>query len=211
MRVFRYEWQIRMKRIFLIVVLTMMFITSAFCQKTDGYGFEDGCLTVVDAGVGASICHYGDKARSVYISHITPFADSFFLGVGFGFHHLQEYQTTSLPLYLEARYYFVDKPFSPFVDLKAGTYFYLSTDRVNTDQEYSIAKGKKKEAKDCPLFFSPSIGAKWRIADSFGLQATLSDAEYMMCVYNENAKKYSNRFVGSLTFSLGIYFQIAGF
>jgi hypothetical protein len=196
-----------MKRVLLLISIFMAFATVAIAQSTGKYGFDDGCFSTVDFAAGPSLGDYGDKSQSICITHNTPVADNLFIDLGLGINRHQRYKATLLPLFAGVSYYFLDKPFSPFISMKIGTYIYLSTSNVDTKQKYSIQKSDDSHH----FFFAPSLGAKLRLTNSFGIQAFVSDEQYIMYIYNPSKKNYHNHLVGSLSFSLGIYFQIKGF
>jgi hypothetical protein len=181
---------------------------SVYAQKEDNYGFDEGCLTTVDIGTGIALGRNSDQDMSLYISHIKDFTDNLYLGLGVGINQRQKYKTTLLPLYFDIRYYMLDKRFSPFIALKLGTFVYLSAKNTDNKQSYSI---EKNNSKGFHFFFSPSVGTKWRLSETFGLHLSLSDEQYLMRIYDSKYKKYTNRLVGNLAFSVGCYFQINGF
>jgi hypothetical protein len=195
------------KKFFNAIVAAICLVPlTSYAQKFP-YGFEEGCVNFVDVGTGPGTGKYGDRSFTVYYSHEKLLSDNLLLGVGIGWNHHDKYDATTLPLYLNLRYFFVDKPFSPFVNMKLGGFGILSKKNADTNQKYSLSK----KSNDFNLFFSPSAGIKWRFAENFGVQATISYDSYLLNVYDEKTKDYKNKLVGNIAFSLGFYFQIEGF
>jgi hypothetical protein len=195
-----------MKNISVLMIFALSSLSlSASAQYHEVHGFEEGCVNFMDYSYGSSVGDYADRNVSFIWSHEKVLDEHWLFGVGTGVSLRRDYRTTNLPLFCSGRYLFIDRQFSPFINLKAGTYFALSQRNNDTDVKYSTEK------TDARIYISPSIGAKWQFSQWIGVSASVSDEMYLMKVYNNGNSQYSNRIIGNLTINMGLVFQINGF
>ena len=191
------------KHLILLFVL-LLFAQSMKAQTTFDSG--EGCLNVIDGSFGQKLGEYGDKCFSVNYLHEKFINDQFSIGVGVGYSHHDKYDFSAVPLFLSTHYFFLDKRFSPFVNLRAGTFFKFGAERVDTNEKYSIS-GKKQNFN---LYVSPSFGLKAHIMPNIGIMASISDEAYLLKAFDTPKNDYKTKLVHSLGINIGVCFQISG-
>ena len=86
-------------------------------------------------------------------------------------------------------YFFLDRKFSPFVNLRVGGFAMFNAKKVGTKEKYSLSKDKQSFS----LLVSPSVGVKMHITPNIGIMASISDEAYLLnafvgCFPNRGAK-----------------------
>lgn len=188
----------------IITALLAMVVLSAMAQTS--FDFKGGCLNVVDFTYGKGIGEYGDKCISANYLHERFINEQFCIGLGIGYSHHKEYKFSAVPVYLSTHYFFLDKRFSPFLNLRVGGYALFNAKDVGSNEKYSISKDKQS----INLFLSPSIGIKMHIAPNVGLMISVSDEAYLVNVFDTSRNDYRNKLIHSLGINIGMCFQIKG-
>ena len=80
----------------------------------------DGCLNVIDVSYAQGIGEYGDEGVSANYLHEKFINERLSIGAGIGYNRHEEYKFSAIPIYLSSHYFFLDKRFSPFVNLRVG-------------------------------------------------------------------------------------------
>lgn len=104
--------------------------------------------------------------------HIQP--DMYDLEHGIGYSHHDKYRFSAVPVYLSTHYFYLDKRFSPYVNLRLGGFAMFNAKNVGTNEKYSISK----EKQGFSLFVSPSIGVKFHFSNDIGIIASVLDDNY---------------------------------
>ena len=86
---------------------------------------------------------------------------------------------SALSVYLSTHYFYLDKLFSPYVNLRLGGFAMFKAKNVATNDKYSILK----EKQGFSLFVSPCIGVKFHFANDIGIIASVLDDNYLIKVY----------------------------
>ena len=188
-----------------LLPLLMLFV-SAFTMAQTSFDSEGGCLNVVDFSYGQKLGEYGDKCISVNYLHEKFINEKFCIGAGIGYSHHRKYNFSAIPVFLSTHYFFLDKKFSPFVNLRVGGYGMLGEKDVDTKQKFSISIKKP----DFNLFVSPGIGFKMHITPDIGILVSINDEAYLVNAYDTNKNDYKTKLIHDLGISLGVYFQIKG-
>lgn len=188
----------------IITILFALIVVTATAQTS--FDTRKGCLNVVDVSSAQGVGEYGDGGVSANYMHETFINERFSIGAGIGYSYHDKYRFSAIPVYISTHYFFLDKRFSPFVNLRLGGFGMFGEKRVNTNQKYSISS-KKPELN---LFVSPSIGVKVHLAPNIGVMASISDEAYLANAFDTNKNNYGNKLINSLGFNLGVCFQIKG-
>ena len=106
--------------------------------------------------------------------------ERFSIGAGIGYNHHEKYKFSAIPVFLSTHYFFLDKQFSPFVNLCVGGFALFNTKNVGTNEKYSLSK----EKQGFSLFMSPSVGVKVHITPSLGIMASISDEAYLVKAFD---------------------------
>ena len=106
------------KHFILFILLTML--STAFARAQASFDSERGCLNVVDFSHGQKLGEYGDKCISASYLHEVFINERFAIGGGIGYSHHKKYRFSAIPVFLSTHYFFLDKRFSPFVNLRFG-------------------------------------------------------------------------------------------
>ena len=85
----------------------------------------------------------------------------------------------SVPVYLSTHYFYLDKRFSPYVNLRLGGFAMFNAKNVGTNEKYSISK----EKQGFSLFVSPCIGVKFHFSNDIGIIASVLDDNYLIKAY----------------------------
>ena len=146
---------------------------------------EDKTFTV---GFDASFPPYGYRDDNLFgralftTSHGYQFCPYAFFGVGFGTAYLHNPGTVSVPVFAHLRSDLLNNSITPFVDVKVGYSF--------TDVE--------------GLYFSPSLGCRFRVAKRVGLNLslgyTLQKSSVYVLFWQVDTK------IDAITFKFGIDF-----
>ncbi len=166
----------------------------------------EGCLNVVEVSYAQGIGEYGDGGISANYLHEKFINERFSIGAGFGYNHHEKYKFSAIPVFLSTHYFFLDKQFSPFVNLCVGGFALFNAKNVGTNEKYSLSK----EKQGFSLFMSPSVGVKVHITPSLGIMASISDEAYLVKAFDVNKNDYKSRLIHSMGINVGVCFQIKG-
>ena len=176
-------------------------------QGQTAFETGEGCLNVVDFSSGQGIGEYGDRCISANYMHERFINEQLCIGLGTGYSHRKEYKFSAIPVYLSAHYFFLDKRFSPFVNLRVGGFALFSAKNVGTDEKYSISE----DNHNIGLYISPSIGAKKvHITPNIGVLASVCDEAYLVNAFDTSRNDYRSKLIHSLGVNIGVCFQIKG-
>ena len=145
-----------------ILLLLALLSATAFARAQASFDSEGGCLNVVDFSHGQKLGEYGDKCISASYLHEVFINERFAIGGGIGYSHHKKYRFSAIPVFLSTHYFFLDKRFSPFVNLRFGGFGLFGEKNVDTKEKYSLSSKKP----DFNLFVSPGIGVKMHITPS---------------------------------------------
>ena len=166
----------------------------------------EGCLNVVEVSYAQGIGEYGDGGISANYLHEKFINERFSIGAGIGYNHHEKYKFSAIPVFLSTHYFFLDKQFSPFVNLCVGGFALFNTKNVGTNEKYSLSK----EKQGFSLFMSPSVGVKMHITPNIGIMASISDEAYLVNAFDTNRNDYKSRLIHSMGINVGVCFQIKG-
>ena len=166
----------------------------------------EGCLNVIDVSYAQGVGEYGDDGISANYLHEKFINERFSIGAGIGYNHHEKYKFSAIPVFLSTHYFFLDKQFSPFVNLCVGGFALFNAKNVGTNEKYSLSK----EKQGFSLFMSPSIGVKMHITPDIGIMASISDEAYLVNAFDTNRNDYKSRLIHSMGINVGVCFQIKG-
>ena len=188
-------------------IITILFVLVAVSgQAQSSFDVEEGCLNVIDVTLAQGVGEYGDKCISANYLHEKFINERFSIGPGIGYSHHNNYNFSAIPVFLSTHYFFLDKRFSPFVNLRVGLFALFNAKNVGTNEKYSISK----EKQGLSLFMSPSVGVKMHITPNIGIMASICDDAYLVDAFDTNKNDYRNKLINSLGINVGIFFQIKG-
>jgi hypothetical protein len=188
-------------------IITILFALVAVAgQGQSSFDVEEGCLNVIDVTLAQGVGEYGDKCISANYLHEKFINERFSIGPGMGYCHHNKYNFSVIPVFLSTHYFFLDKRFSPFVNLRVGLFALFNAKNVGTNEKYSISK----EKQGLSLFMSPSVGVKMHITPNIGIMASICDDAYLVDAFDTNKNDYRNKLINSLGINVGIFFQIKG-
>lgn len=188
------------------IITALLAIVTLSGQAQATFDTGEGCLNVVDFSFGQGIGEYGDNCVSANYLHEVFINEQFCIGGGIGYSHHEDYKFSAIPIYLSTHYFFLDKRFSPFVNLRVGGFAQLNTKNVGTNAKYSLSK----EKLDFSLFVSPSIGVKMHITPNIGVLASVCDEAYLVNAFDNSRNDYRSKLIHSLGVNIGVCFQIKG-
>ena len=188
-----------------LFLLTML-SAATFGTAQTSFDPGDGCLNVIDVSYAQGIGEYGDKCISANYLHEKFINERFSIGPGIGYSHHNNYNFSAIPVFLSTHYFFLDKRFSPFVNLRVGGIALFNAKNVGTNEKYSISE----EMEGFSLFMSPSVGVKMHITPNIGIMASICDDAYLVDAFDTNKNDYRNKLINSLGINIGIFFQIKG-
>ena len=189
-----------------ILLLLALLSATAFARAQTSFDSEGGCLNVVDFSHGQKLGEYGDKCISASYLHEVFINERFAIGGGIGYSHHEKYMFSAIPVFLSTHYFFLDKRFSPFVNLRVGGYGMFGKKDVDTKQKFSISSKKP----DFNLFVSPGIGVKMHITPDIGILVSINDDAYLVNAFDTNKNDYKNKLIQDLGINIGVCFQIKG-
>ena len=166
----------------------------------------EGCLNVVEVSYAQGIGEYGDGGISANYLHEKFINERFSIGPGIGYSHHNNYNFSAIPVFLSTHYFFLDKRFSPFVNLRVGLFALFNAKNVGSNEKYSLSKEKQSFS----LFMSPSIGVKMHITPNIGIMVSISDEAYLVNAFDTNRNDYKSRLIHSMGINVGVCFQIKG-
>ena len=188
------------------IIIALLALVAMTGQAQTTFDTEEGCLNVVDFSFEQGIGEYGDRCLSANYLHEKFINEQFCIGAGIGYSHHQKYKFSAIPVYLSSHYFFLDKRFSPFVNLRVGGFALFNAKNVGTNEKFSLSKDKQSFS----LYISPSIGIKMHITPNIGVLASLSDEAYLINAFDTSRNDYRNKLIHSLGINIGICFQIKG-
>ena len=175
-------------------------------QGQTAFDTGEGCLNVVDFTYGQGIGEYGDRCISANYMHERFINEQLCIGLGTGYSHHNEYKFSAIPVYLSSHYFFLDKSFSPFVNLRVGGFALFNAKNVGTNEKYSISE----DNQNIGLYISPSIGIKMHITPNIGVLASVCDEAYLVNAFDTSRNGYRSKLIHSLGVNIGVCFQIKG-
>ena len=188
----------------IITILLAVIVVSGRAQTSFDTG--DGCLNVIDISYAQGIGEYGDGGLSANYLHEKFINERFSIGAGIGYSYHKNYKFSAIPIYLSTHYFFLDRKFSPFVNLRVGGFALFNAKNVGSNEKYSLSK----EKQGFSLFMSPSVGVKVHITPSLGIMASISDEAYLVKAFDVNKNDYKSRLIHSMGINVGVCFQIKG-
>lgn len=161
-----------MKRLFSLAVIISFVFVAVNAQNVSGNCYRG----FVEAGYALGQRDYDFGRIEVNTSHGYQINPHFFVGGGFGFHFASLYKTSDndialdvreskvdVPVFANVRYNVLKKKFSPFIDLRGGTYvnnnggMYANLSigcriAINTKQAFNISVGYASENLEFQTF-----------------------------------------------------------
>ena len=189
-----------------IFITAMLIMVALNVRAQTSFDPEEGCLNVIDASYGQRIGKYGNGGFSANYLHERFVSERFSIGAGIGYSYHEKYKFSAIPIYISSHYFFLDKRFSPFVNLRVGGFAMFNKKNVGTDEKYSLSKDRQGFC----LFVSPSVGVKMHITPSVGIMASISDEAYLVNAFDTQKNDYKNKLIHSLGICIGVCFQIKG-
>ena len=191
------------KKTIIIILLALVAITG---QAQTSFDPDEGCLNVIDISYAQGIGEYGDEGVSANYLHEKFINECLSIGAGIGYNHHEKYKFSAIPIYLSTHYFFLDRKFSPFVNLRVGGFAMFNAKKVGTKEKYSLSK----EKQGFSLFMSPSVGVKMHITPNIGIMVSITDEAYLLNSFDTNKNDYKNKLIHDLGISVGVCFQIKG-
>ena len=186
--------------------LMTMLLAATFGMAQTSFDPDEGCQNVIDVTFAQGLGNYGDGGISANYLHEKFINERFSIGAGIGYNHHEKYKFSAIPVFLSTHYFFLDKQFSPFVNLCVGGFALFNAKNVGTNEKYSLSK----EKQGFSLFMSPSVGVKVHITPSLGIMASISDEAYLVKAFDVNKNDYKSRLIHSMGINVGVCFQIKG-
>ena len=174
------------KKTIIAVIFALVAMTG---QAQTSFDLGEGCLNVIDVSYARGIGKYGDGGISANYLHEKFINERFSIGAGIGYNHHEKYKFSAIPVFLSTHYFFLDKQFSPFVNLCVGGFALFNAKNVGTNEKYSLSK----EKQGFSLFMSPSV-----------------DEAYLVKAFDVNKNDYKSRLIHSMGINVGVCFQIKG-
>ena len=188
-------------------IITALFALVAMAgQAQSTFDTGDGCLNVIDVSYAQGIGEYGDGGISANYLHEKFINEHLSIGAGIGYNHHEKYKFSAIPIYFSTHYFFLDRKFSPFVNLRVGGFAMFNAKKVGTNEKYSLSKDKQSFS----LFVSPSVGVKMHITPNIGIMASINDEAYLVNAFDTSRNDYRSKLIHSWGISVGICFQIKG-
>ena len=188
-------------------IITILLALAAMAgQAQTSFDLGEGCLNVIDVSYAQGVGEYGDDGISANYLHEKFINERFSIGAGIGYNHHEKYKFSAIPVFLSTHYFFLDKQFSPFVNLCVGGFALFNAKNVGTNEKYSLSK----EKQGFSLFMSPSVGVKVHITPSLGIMASISDEAYLVKAFDVNKNDYKSRLIHNMGINVGVCFQIKG-
>ena len=175
------------KKTIIIILLALVAITG---QAQTSFDPDEGCLNVIDISYAQGIGEYGDEGVSANYLHEKFINECLSIGAGI----------------VSTHYFFLDRKFSPFVNLRVGGFAMFNAKKVGTNEKYSLSKDKQSFS----LFVSPSVGVKMHITPNIGIMASINDEAYLVNAFDTSRNDYRSKLIHSWGISVGICFQIKG-
>ena len=192
----------------IIILCSSLLVMPLLSMAQNAFDANGGCLNVVDFTVGQPMGSYGDWCYSVTYQHEVFVNERFTIGAGVGYNYHDKFKYSAIPLFISSHYFFVDKRFSPFVNLKMGAYGMFGKKYVGTFEKYSLADKDHDQAFN--LYFSSGVGIKVHLTSNIGVIASVTDEAYLVKTFDVSRKDYRSKLSHSLGLNIGICFQIKG-
>ena len=183
-----------------------MLSIATFGMAQTSFDSDEGCLNVIDVSYARGIGKYGDGGISANYLHEKFNNERFSIGAGIGYNHHEKYKFSAIPVYLSTHYFFIDRRFSPFVNLRVGGFALFNAKNVGTNEKYSISE----DHQNIGLYISPSIGVKVHITPNIGVLASVCDEAYLVNAFDTSRNDYRSKLIHSLGVNIGVCFQIKG-
>ena len=188
------------------LLLQTLFLSATIGMAQTSFDPGEGCLNVVDVSYAQGIGKYGDGGISANYLHEKFINENFSIGVGIGYSYHKNYKFSAIPVYFSTHYFFLDRKFSPFVNLRVGGFALFNEKNVGTNEKYSLSK----EKQGISLFMSPGFGVKMHITPNIGIMASISDEAYLVNVFDTHRNDYKSKLIHGLGINVGLCFQIKG-
>ena len=188
------------------LLLQTLFLSATIGMAQTSFDPGEGCLNVVDVSYAQGIGKYGDGGISANYLHEKFINENFSIGVGIGYSYHKNYKFSAIPVYFSTHYFFLDRKFSPFVNLRVGGFALFNEKNVGTNEKYSLSK----EKQGISLFMSPGVGVKMHITPNIGIMVSISDEAYLVKAFDVNKNDYKSRLIHSMGINVGVCFQIKG-
>ena len=188
-----------------LFLLTLLSVAT-FGKAQTSFDPEEGCLNVVEVSYAQGIGEYGDGGISANYLHEKFINERLSIGAGIGYNHHEKCKFSAIPIYFSTHYFFLDRKFSPFVNLRVGGFAMFNAKKVGTKEKYSLSKDKQSFS----LLVSPSVSVKMHITPNIGIMASISDEAYLLNAFDTNKNDYKNKLIHDLGISVGVCFQIKG-
>lgn len=192
----------------IIILWSSLLVMPLLSKAQNAFDANGGCLNVVDFTIGQPMGSYGDRCISVAYQHEVFVNEKFTIGAGVGYSYHDKFDYSAIPFFISSHYFFVDKRFSPFVNLKIGTYGMFGKKNVGTFEKYSLVDKDHDQAFN--FYFSPGVGIKAHITPNIGVIASVTDEAYLIKGFDVNHKDYRSKLSHSIGLNIGICFQING-
>ena len=166
----------------------------------------DGCLNVIDVSYAQGIGEYGDGGISANYLHEKFINERFGIGAGIGYNRHEKYKFSAIPIYFSTHYFFLDRRFSPFVNLRVGGFAMFNAKKVGTNEKYSLSKDRQSFS----LFVSPSVGVKMHITPNIGIMASINDEAFLVNAFDTQKNDYKSKLIHCFGINVGFCFQIKG-
>ena len=186
------------------IITELLVFVAITGQAQTSFDAEEGCLNVVDVSCARGLGEYGDRCLSANYTHERFISEQFSIGGGIGYSHHKDYIFSAIPVYLSSHYFFLDKRFSPYANLRVGGFALFNAKNVGTNEKFSLSKDKQSFS----LYISPSIGVKMHITPNIGVLASVSDEAYLIKAFDTNRNDYCNKLIHSIGINIGVCFQI---
>ena len=186
-------------------LLALFFVATLGMAQTS-FDPDEGCLNVIDVSYAQGLGEYGDGGISANYLHEQFINERFCIGAGVGYSHHEKYEFSAIPIYISTHYFFLDRKFSPFVNLRIGGFAMFNKKNVGTNEKFSLSAEKQSFS----LFISPSIGVKMHITPNIGIMASISDEVYLVKAFDTQRNDYKSKMIHGLGISVGLCFQIKG-
>ena len=196
----------KMKHYRRFLLLLAMLSAATFGMAQTSFEPEEGCLNVIDVSYAQGIGEYGDGGISANYLHEKFINERFCIGPGVGYNYHEKYKFSAIPIYISTHYFFLDRKFSPFVNLRVGGFAMFNKKNVGTNEKFSLSKEKQSFS----LFMSPSIGVKMHVTPSIGIMASISDEAYLVNAFDTQRNDYKSKLIHDLGINIGVCFQIKG-
>ena len=188
--------------------LFLLAMLSAATFGTAQISFDpgDGCLNVIDVSYAQGIGEYGDGGISANYLHEKFINERFGIGAGIGYNRHEKYKFSAIPIYFSTHYFFLDRKFSPFVNLRVGGFAMFNAKKVGTNEKYSLSKDKQSFS----LLVSPSVGVKMHITPNIGIMASINDEAFLVNAFDTQKNDYKSKLIHCFGINVGFCFQIKG-